>query len=50
MPPALHGRHTHAPTQAVSRRVLIALDIEQLVYEVSTLLNAASPINRMSKP
>jgi hypothetical protein len=26
--------------------ILIALDIEQLVYEVNTLLNAASLINR----
>jgi hypothetical protein len=27
----------------------IALDVEQLVYEVNTLLNAASLINRISK-
>jgi hypothetical protein len=29
--------------------VAIALDVEQLVYEVNTLLNAASLINRISK-
>jgi hypothetical protein len=29
--------------------VEIALDVEQLVYEVETLLNAASLINRISK-
>lgn len=29
--------------------VTIALDIEQLVYEVSTLLNAASLMNRCGK-
>jgi hypothetical protein len=27
----------------------IALDLEQLIYEVNTLLNAASMINRMGK-
>jgi hypothetical protein len=31
------------------QRIAIALDIEQLVYEVNTLLNAASLINRISK-
>jgi hypothetical protein len=29
--------------------VIIALDIEQLIYEVNTLLNAASLINRSRK-
>jgi hypothetical protein len=29
--------------------IAIALDVEQLVYEVNTLLNAASLINRISK-
>ena len=29
--------------------IAIALDVEQLVYEVDTLLNAASLINRISK-
>lgn len=29
--------------------ITIALDIEQLVYEVSTLLNAVSLMNRYSK-
>jgi hypothetical protein len=29
--------------------IAIALDVEQLVYEVNTLLNAASLIKRISK-
>jgi hypothetical protein len=29
--------------------IAIALDVEQLVYEVNTLLNAASLINRITK-
>jgi hypothetical protein len=33
----------------VEKGVEIALDVEQLVYEVNTLLNAASLINRISK-
>jgi len=28
----------------------VALDVEQLVYEVNTFLNAASMINRLRKP
>jgi flagellin-like hook-associated protein FlgL len=31
------------------QRTAIALDVEQRVYEVNTLLNAASLINRISK-
>jgi len=31
------------------KAVGIVLDVEQLVYEVNTFLNAASMINRMSK-
>ena len=31
------------------KAVAIVLDVEQLVYEVNTFLNAASMINRMSK-
>jgi hypothetical protein len=31
------------------QEMAIALDVEQLVYEVNTLLNAASLINRISK-
>ena len=31
------------------RRVQVALDIEQLVYEASKLLDAASLINRLAK-
>jgi hypothetical protein len=33
----------------IEKAVAIALDVEQLVYEVNTLLNAASLINRISK-
>jgi hypothetical protein len=43
-------RHKPAPMPATpSREIAIALDVEQLVYEVNTLLNAASLINRISK-
>ncbi len=38
-----------AATGNVEKGVEIALDVEQLVYEVNTLLNAASLINRISK-
>ena len=31
------------------KAIQIALDIEQLIYEVNTLLNAASMINRIGK-
>jgi hypothetical protein len=45
------GRAAQACADAgnVEKAVEIALDIEQLVYEVNTLLNAASLINRISK-
>jgi hypothetical protein len=33
----------------VEKGIEIALDIEQLIYEVNTFLNAASLINRISK-
>jgi hypothetical protein len=33
----------------VEKGVEIALDVEQLIYEVNTLLNAASLINRINK-
>jgi hypothetical protein len=33
----------------IEKGVEIALDVEQLVYEAETLLNAASLINRISK-
>jgi len=32
-----------------AKGIEIALDLEQLVYEVNTFLNAASMINRISK-
>jgi hypothetical protein len=38
-----------AETGNIEKGVEIALDVEQLVYEVNTLLNAASLINRISK-
>ena len=38
-----------APGRAFMRRGLeVALDIEQLLYEATTLLNAASLINRIA--
>lgn len=33
----------------VDKAVEISLDIEQLIYEVSTFLNAASMINRINR-
>jgi hypothetical protein len=33
----------------VEKGIEIALDVEQLIYEVNTFLNAASLINRISK-
>ncbi|MBZ0146973.1 MAG: hypothetical protein K8F62_05440 [Pseudorhodoplanes sp.] len=40
---------TCAHTGDIEKGVEIALDIEQLIYEVNTLLNAASLVNRISK-
>jgi len=40
---------TCAHTGNIEKGVEIALDIEQLIYEVNTLLNAASLVNRISK-
>jgi hypothetical protein len=33
----------------VEKAIEVALDVEQLIYEVNTFLNAASMINRISK-
>ena len=33
----------------VEKGIEVALDVEQLIYEVNTFLNAASMINRISK-
>jgi len=33
----------------ISKAIEIALDVEQLIYEVNTFLNAASLMNRISK-
>jgi hypothetical protein len=38
-----------ADTGNTKQGIAIALHVEQLVYEVNTLLNAASLINRISK-
>lgn len=38
-----------ADTGNVEKGVEIALDVEQLIYEVNTLHNAASLINRINK-
>ena len=40
---------TCAESGNVAKGVEIALDVEQLVYEVNTFLNAASVINRLGK-
>lgn len=36
-----------ADTGNISKGIQIALDVEQIVYEVTTILNAASMINRV---
>jgi hypothetical protein len=33
----------------IEKAIEIALDVEQLIYEVNTFLNAASMINRINK-
>lgn len=38
-----------ADTGNVGKGIDIALDVEQLLYEVNTFLNAASLINRLGK-
>jgi hypothetical protein len=38
-----------AAASNVEKAIEIALDVEQLIYEVNTFLNAASLINRISK-
>jgi hypothetical protein len=38
-----------AVSGSVEKGIEVALDIEQIVYEVNTLLNAASMINRLGK-
>ena len=38
-----------ADTGNVEKGIEVALDVEQLIYEVTTCLNAASMINRISK-
>ena len=38
-----------ADTGNVEKGIQIALDVEQLIYEVNTFLNAASLINRINK-
>ena len=38
-----------ADTGNVEKGIEVALDIEQLIYEVTTCLNAASMINRFGK-
>ena len=38
-----------ADSGSVEKGIEIALDIEQLIYEVNTFLNAASMMNRMDK-
>lgn len=38
-----------AEAGSMEKAIEIALDVEQLIYEVTTFLNAASMINRISK-
>ena len=38
-----------ADSENVQKGIEIALDIEQLIYEVNTFLNAANMINRLGK-
>ena len=40
---------TCAEAGNIEKAIEIALDVEQLIYEVNTFLNAASVINRISK-
>lgn len=40
---------TCATAGNIEKAIEIALDVEQLIYEVNTLLNAASMINRLGK-
>jgi hypothetical protein len=40
---------TYAKSGNIGKAIEIALDIEQLTYEVSTLLNAASLMNRICR-
>jgi hypothetical protein len=40
---------TSAAAGNIEKAIEIALDVEQLIYEVNTFLNAASMINRISK-
>ena len=38
-----------ADTGNVEKGIEVALDVEELIYEVNTFLNAASMINRLGK-
>jgi hypothetical protein len=40
---------TCAASGNIEKAIEIVLDVEQLIYEVNTFLNAASMINRISK-
>jgi hypothetical protein len=40
---------TCAEAGSLDKAIEIALDVEQLIYEVNTFLNAASMINRIDK-
>ena len=41
--------HTCAEAGNIQKAIEIALDVEQLVYEVNTLLNSASLLHRIYK-
>jgi hypothetical protein len=44
-----HAAEACAKSGNISKAIEIALDIEQLAYEVNTLLNAASLMNRICR-
>lgn len=44
-----HAAEACAKSGNIGKAIEIALDIEQLTYEVNTLLNAASLLNRISR-
>ncbi len=51
MKPPASPRRPSACAEAgnISKAIEIALDVEQLIYEVNTFLNAASLMHRISK-
>jgi hypothetical protein len=44
-----HAAEACGKASNISKAIEIALDVEQLIYEVNTLLNAASLMNRICR-